>query len=216
VKQANEHGDAAQAPPPRLRRDPSNKLRLWRGGIGALAAALSLVAGNTAAAPSVSALFGSRVAPIAHFHQPYEVLDFDGDGVPDQIYLVSIAAGSPAATIAKDVTVLAKPLKGEPLSNRAEPMALAIVLGKSGQKFLLTDAMDGTTHFFDQSPGSIWKQQPLPLAIAKKGSAQFKQFRKQEKQIAHDVVVLGTEAGIDIALYWTGKTFTVFWPEEEP
>jgi hypothetical protein len=180
-----------------------------------MAAALSLAAAGASAAPSLPP-FGSRVATIAHFHQPYEVLDFDGDGVPDQLYLVSVAAGSPAATIAKDVTVLSRPLKGEPLGNRAEPLALAIVLGKSGQKYLLTDAMGGTTHFFDQSPGSIWKQEPFPLSIAKRGSEQFVTFHKQEKQIAHDIVVLGTEAGIDIALYWTGKTFTVFWPPEEP
>jgi hypothetical protein len=42
------------------------------------------------------------------------------------------------------------------------------------------------------------------------------QFHTQEKQIAHHFVVLGTEAGIDIALYWPGKPFTVFWPPEDP
>jgi hypothetical protein len=123
-----------------------------RSGAGAIAVALSLVAaGASPAPPPVTALFGPRVAPLAHFQQPYEVADFDGDGVPDRLYLVSIAPGSPAAAIAKDVTVLAKPLKGEPLGNRAEPLALAIVLGKSGQRYLLTDAMGGDppTHFFD-------------------------------------------------------------------
>jgi len=28
--------------------------------------------------------------------------------------------------------------------------------------------------------------------------------------------VLGTEAGIDTALYWNGKTFALFEPNEEP
>ena len=33
---------------------------------------------------------------------------------------------------------------------------------------------------------------------------------------AHDILVVGTEAGIDTALYWTGQSYAWFQPVEEP
>jgi hypothetical protein len=88
-------------------------------------------------------------------------------------------------------------------------MALFIKLGKSNRTFLLTD-MSG---FFDTP---IWHQKPLPLEVAKRGSKTHSEFRAREKRIRHDILVLGTEAGIDTALYWNGKTFVLFAPAEEP
>ena len=31
-----------------------------------------------------------------------------------------------------------------------------------------------------------------------------------------DAIELGTEAGIDILLYWTGKQWRIYWPPEDP
>src|SRR5262249_2976490 len=62
----------------------------------------------------------------------------------------------------------------------------------------------------------IWSGSTPPVAVAKRGSKAFREFQKQEKRIQHDVLVLGTEAGIDTALYWNGKTFALFQPNQEP
>jgi len=56
----------------------------------------------------------------------------------------------------------------------------------------------------------------VPLSLAKRGSKVFADFQRQKKAIRNDVLVVGTEAGIDTALYWTGKGYALFSPDEEP
>lgn len=174
-----------------------------------------LFANQGFAAPSIAELFGSRVTGIARFSSPYARLDFVGDGVADPVYLVSIAHGSSKLTISSDVTVVPDVFgvpPGHPLANNSERIALGVVLGRSGRKFLITD-FDNSAHFFD-SP--IWQEKSIPISVATRGSPAQKAFQKQAKSIENDILVLGTEAGIDIALYWNGKNFAVFWPNEEP
>lgn len=167
---------------------------------GAAALALCLVAG-AAAADDVSALFGSRVGADARFK--LATADFDGDGKADRLALVSVAAGP----LAKEVTVADRLFGSDASTNRSTKTALAFAMG-NGREFLVTDK--------DFFATPIWSETPVPLSVAKRGSAPFKAFAAQDKHIVHDIVVLGTEAGIDIALYWNGKGFAVFWPAEEP
>jgi hypothetical protein len=102
----------------------------------------------------------------------------------------------------------------EPLGAHAEKLALAIVLAKGKRKFLITGYEgEGVTDFF-ASP--MWSEKSVPLSIAKKGSQAWRDFQQQEKRIRNDVLVVGTEAGIDMALYWNGKAFALFEPSEEP
>ncbi|HEX2593552.1 MAG TPA: hypothetical protein VHL34_18780 [Rhizomicrobium sp.] len=131
-------------------------------------------------------------------------LDFDGDGVADSITLVS--ARGPIG-VSAGTTVISN-LWG-PKVKDAKGALITIRLGKSSRGYLLMDQ----SGFFD-SP--IWQQKPLPLEVAKRGSKAFNEFRAEQKAIRHDILVLGTEAGIDIALYWDGKTFKLFEPVEEP
>ncbi len=136
--------------------------------------------------------------------------------VPDQAYLVSISAGSAKGGIAPDVTVVSDLWTDGPLGAHAEKIAIAIVLGQEQAQIpdhQLFSTPSGNAGFFD-SPS--WEQGDPPISVAKRGSAPFKDFQKQEKTIKNDVLVLGTEAGIDTALYWNGKTFVVFAPNEEP
>lgn len=184
--------------------------------IGAFVCAACLVAGTAFGGPSIPSQFGNRVSENPRFKAPFATLDLDGDGAADQVYLVSIAPGSPKATFAADVTVLPDVFEPTPtaLGNRDEKIALAVVFGKTGRKFLITDCDESAVHFFDTDPNSIWSANPIPITAARRGSAQFRDFQKQEKRIRNDVLVLGTEAGTDIALYWNGKTFTVFWPAD--
>jgi len=149
--------------------------------------------------------FGDRVAPLANQPTPYASADLDGDGVADTVTIVSVATGK---VLPGDITVISNLWHTSWHANQAALRAIAIVLGKQNRKFLITGP-----DYFD-SP--IWSEKQLPLSVAKRGSKAFKEFQKQEKRIRSDILVLGTEAGIDTALYWNGKTFALFEPNEEP
>lgn len=177
-----------------------------------LAAALTSNAALTASA--VTPLFGSRVSENTRFKAPYLTADLDGDGAADAIYLVSIAPASPSAVIAPDVMISPQLFHSQSLGAHEEKLALAIVLAKGNRKFVITGYEgEGVTDFFG-SP--IWGEKSVPLTIAKRGSPAFQDFQRQEKQIRNDVLAVGTEAGIDTALYWNGQTFMLFEPREEP
>jgi len=171
--------------------------------------------GAEAASPdNVSQLFGSRVQANDRFAAPFATGDFDGDGTPDAVYLVTILPQSADHKLASDVTVISKLFGLAPLGPRGESLALAILQDGGKRKFLLTGYQsEGVSGYFE-SP--IWSGIPVPLAVAKRGSKSFAEFQQQEKKIRHDILVVGTEAGIDTALYWTGKSYAIFRPVEEP
>lgn len=180
---------------------------------------LLLLAGSIATqalagADDVPAQFGPRVTASERFQAPFATGDFDGDGKPDSLYLVSIRSAAPGITLNGDVTVLGGLFGREALGDRPEGLALAVLLASGKGKFLLTGYDgEGTTGFFE-SP--IWSEPEPPLAVAKRGSADFAAFQRQEPHISQDIMVVGTEAGIDMALYWTGRSFALFEPAEEP
>jgi hypothetical protein len=179
-----------------------------------LAIMLAALTSAALAASVITPLFGSRVSENARFKAPYLTADLDGDGAADAIYLVSIAAASPKAVIAPDVTVSSKLFHSQPLGAHAEKLALAIALAKGKRKFLVTGYQgEGVSDFFG-SP--MWSEKSVPLSVAKKGSQAWRDFQQQEKRIRNDVLVVGTEAGIDMALYWNGNAFALFEPAEEP
>ena len=180
----------------------------------ASACAMALVVNGAAAGDGdVSHLFGARVVDNARFKSPYLTADLDGDGVVDRIYIVIVKRGSSENGFAKDATVISGLWHSEPLGASGEDFALAIVLAKGERKFVLTAHEPAGADYFD-SP--IWSVPSIPLTIATRGSKQFLAFQKQEPRIMHDAVVVGSEAGIDTALYWNGKTFALFEPPEEP
>ena len=180
----------------------------------ALLAALALGHAGSAAPGTLSQLFGSRIEANGRFAQPFATGDLDGDGRPDAVYLVMILPQSPGHEIASDVTVIGKLFGNAPLGPHGEALALAIVQAGGKRKFLFTGYHgEGVSSYFE-SP--IWSGTPVPLAIAKRASKTFEQFHQEEKRIAHDILVVGTEAGIDTALYWTGQSYALFQPAEEP
>ena len=180
----------------------------------ALLTALGSLSAAAASPDDVSKLFGSRVQANDRFAAPFATGDFDSDGTSDAVYLVTILPQSMDHKLASDVTVIGKLFGRAPLGPRGEALALAILQDGGKRKFLLTGYQgDGVTSYFE-SP--IWSETPIPLAIAKRGSKSFEEFHRQEKRIAHDILVVGTEAGIDTALYWTGQSYAWFQPLEEP
>jgi hypothetical protein len=169
-----------------------------------LGAVLLLLSATAAAgaAPTIPQLFGGGVSVNARFKQPFAAADFDGDGKADSLYVVSLAAGLPG----RDVSVIDR-LFGSGAARGPRKIALAFAMG-NGRKFIVSDG--------DFFATPVWSQTPPPLGIARRGSAQFDSFKAQEKRITNDIAVLGTEAGIDVALYWNGRIFALFEPREEP
>ena len=167
-----------------------------------------------AKAEDLSTLFGSRVTANARFSAPFLSGDFDGDGTPDAAYLVTILPQTAQNKLAEDVTVVGMVFGREPLGARGETLALGIVQKGGRQKFLLTGYDgEGVSDFFG-SP--IWGSLPPPIDIAKRGSKVFQTFQAEEPGIKHDILVVGTEAGIDTALFWNGQNYVLFSPVEEP
>jgi hypothetical protein len=187
-----------------------------RSGTGLLCA-LYLTAGAmpAGAAPNdLPTLFGPRVAMAKRFPAAVAVGDFDGDGVPDQAYLVAVKPGTATQKLAPDVTVVSKVFGAEPLGAHGATLALAMVQENGKRKTLLTGYQGKDSTDFFASP--MWTSGEVPLSLAKRGSKVFADFQRQKKAIRNDVLVVGTEAGIDTALYWTGKGYALFSPEEEP
>ncbi len=176
-----------------------------------------LAASPARAAPDIAALFGSRVKLNPHFSVPLVTGDFDGDGVPDTAYMVTVLPASARNGFAPGVTVLDGVMDGNDtvLGAHGAQTAPAIVQQGGKRKFLLTShsSVDPAQGVFD-SP--IWSERPTPLSLAKRGSKAFRDFHAQVPQIRNDILVVGTEAGIDTALYWNGKTYVLFSPNEEP
>ncbi|MGH9580551.1 MAG: hypothetical protein ACRD2R_06115, partial [Terriglobales bacterium] len=80
--------------------------------------------------------------------------------------------------------------------------------GDECRRFLLHD-----DDFFG-SP--IWHEKMRPLAVLKKGGNDFGAWRRDVPKLKGDALLLGTEAGIDILLYWDGESYALYWPNEEP
>jgi hypothetical protein len=196
-----------------------------RSLVWAITALLSFAA---AAAPDasqpggVAELFGNRVQVVAGAKSPLVRGDFDGDGKPDEAYFVRIAPAGEGATIAADVQMVGNLFGGQPLTAKASTNAVAIVLDGSQQKFLVVDFQaDGSASFF-ASPTWLdvadWaKIGSTPLHSKKRGSADLKGYPCLGKPGKGDVLLLRTEAGIDVALAWTGKSFKLCEnPSEDP
>ncbi len=122
-----------------------------------------------------------------------------------------------------DDTIIIKPIeKFEDLSNLlkvnpwdttevskyGEPLSLRIKFGNSNKEYLLHDSS------FFASP--MWDSDSLPFRILKKNQNEFIECKKNIPELNSDAIILGTEAGIDILLYWKGNEFKLFWPDEEP
>lgn len=152
-----------------------------------------------------SAIFGSAGVAAPGYKTPFAA-DLDGDGKPDSVYLLSLTAQNKPAPAESGVT-FENPWSGKARNTRTGGLAIGVQLA-SGARYVLHD-----DEFF-ASP--IWRQAKLPLTITRRGSSEHRGFARQSNAVRHDIIVLGTEAGIDIALYWDGKRFALFWPREIP
>lgn len=137
--------------------------------------------------------------------------DFNGDTFGDLLALARLQAGLP-----RSVQVLNPWGDESGNSSGNSDLALVIVHGtKDGWKpsdtpntYVLTD------RDFFSTP--IWeaKQADL-LSVSKKAGPRAKN-QSSGKAATGDTISLATEAGINVTLYWDGKTYRLDTPQEEP
>ncbi|HLF97762.1 MAG TPA: hypothetical protein VI457_11530 [Methylococcaceae bacterium] len=141
--------------------------------------------------------------------------DFNRDGTEDVLELVSVAPGfAPPPEVA-----LANPWDRKPAAvpPEGEPMALAVTHGaKDGacRRFLLVHRDFFATPLW--SAFANGEPEASAVAIAAAGSRAHADWKRTVRSLRGDGIVLGTEAGIDILLYWKEKRYAIFWPDEEP
>lgn len=183
---------------------------MMRRSILAMAGAWLLAAGSPVLAqqpPSaeLNALFGPAVEAHPLAAAPVATLDLDGDGKPDDVWVVRLLRGGNDALAAG--TRSANPLGKRGLARQGEKLALAIRHG-TGERWVLHDSEFFTT--------PIWQTKPLPLEAARRGGKAHRAAVAAGAKPRGDLLLLGTEAGIDIALFWTGNRYVVNAPKEEP
>ena len=131
--------------------------------------------------------------------------DFDGDGVADDFTITREANKA-----ARDSAVrLVNPWEGaRPSKQPPKGLGFVVRLSRAPQTYLLHDAS------FLSSP--IWTEGKPPIEIITRQDRKYRAWKKQVPVLQGDAIQLGTEAGIDILLYWNGKQWRLFWPDEEP
>ncbi len=168
---------------------------------------LTMLAATAAAQPAVTPVEFDRSVVIRTDKTGMPVAaDLDGDGKPDRIYAVRLqrrAAGDTAHATLR----IANPFGRRSIAPGGETLALAIAHA-NGARWIIHDR-----EFF-ATP--IWGEPNLPLGIARRGSTAHRNLVRQGAKPRGDMLLLGTEAGIDVALYWTGNGYAVFAPKEEP
>lgn len=80
--------------------------------------------------------------------------------------------------------------------------------GKSGRKFLI--------HGEDFFGSPIWEVHDIDLHVALRGSKEMRGFARHVRKMRNDILVVGTEATIDTALYFNGSKYALYEPPEEP
>lgn len=129
--------------------------------------------------------------------------DFDGDGVADEFTVTH-----EADKVAKEAGVkVANPWPRKSSKKPAKGVGLVIRLSRPAQKFLVHDP-----EFFGTP---MWAEKKLAIRVISKSDPLYKMWKIAAPAMRGEAIQLGTEAGIDILLYWDGR-WRLFWPDEEP
>jgi hypothetical protein len=123
--------------------------------------------------------------------------DFNGDSLIDTMKVLSYGIFNPPK-LYKTIN----PWSGERLKEGENRVFLISHQGEE-LKYIVHDSS------FLATP--IWQERKPPVAILKKGSKDYI-YSQDMPYINGDALILGTEAGIDILLYWDGNTYTLYWP----
>ncbi len=172
--------------------------------------------GNKAAEAqsTITRLLGKSVEVATEHKSHILVGDFNGDTFSDLLVLTKLKTAR--SGLPKNVKVLNPWGYESKDSSGTSGLALVIIHGTSAGwdssnspgTYLLTD------RDFFSTP--IWeaKQDGL-LSVVKKSAKRGKRL-SSGKMAMGDTINLATEAGIDVTLYWDGKTYRLDTPQEEP
>ncbi|WP_346287713.1 hypothetical protein [Zoogloea sp.] len=133
--------------------------------------------------------------------------DFDGDGRPDRVWM------QPAGSTLGSRVRAYDPWRGQVRAVERGRPALVVAWGRP--------VVAGGPCALIQNPGffstPIWDADPPPLAVLPHGAPEAQAFAgPQTRRWRGDGILLGTEAGVDILLYWDGRRFRIAYSSEQP
>ncbi len=155
-----------------------------------------------------STTFGKNIQIKNEFKTVALIADFNGDKQKDTAVLLELGKNSSPL---KGCTV-SDPWYGNVIKQCGEPLAIGIITSNTVSKKASLTIMHDSSFF--STP--IWSANKLPIELILKGSPQFKRWKESVPDLRNDAIALGTEAGIDILIYWNGKEYILFQPNEEP
>lgn len=151
-----------------------------------------------------------RILPDSKHGRPITGADLDGDGKQDLVSIVHILPSGAGRTIDRNIAI-ANPwdtdTSAQPLADEDTQMALLIENSRSGARYLLHSPYVALSN-------NLQTDGPVEVAPAKSSLARA--FRKDCPALRHDFLVMTTEAGIDIALFWNASRFAICWPDDIP
>jgi hypothetical protein len=131
------------------------------------------------------------------------IADFNNDKIADTVKVIYNLKPSPA----QRKWILCNPFsERDPAS--VEPLAFLFSLSKMKKCYLVHDSS------FFAAPG--WQSGTISFNIVKPGDRKFRSWKRSVINLKGAAIELGTEAGIDILLYWERNKFRLYWPDEEP
>lgn len=168
-------------------------------------------AGKINATGSVRVLFGKNVSIEKNIRPLYLAGDFDGDKKMDYVFAVKtkgMVRDLPATVQARNIATYKQlPPSYSLLMKDRLAISLAIILSSQKPKaLLLVDSSHPTLFNQAYSDG-------LAMLYGEKAVTVIKDYKLKAKGV---IVVIPTAAGIDTYLYWDGKKFEHYWPEEIP
>ena len=165
---------------------------------------------------AVRRLFGPSVEPAAEYKSYSLTGDFNGDALEDLLVLVRLKGAK--SSLPKEVTVL-NPWGYETKSS-AGTSALALAIIHAARGGWDTQAPGGIFLLSDREFFStpVWESptDEALIGVRKKGSPRANRRGSSPRAARGDTITLTTEAGIDVLLYWDGKTYRLDTPQEEP
>lgn len=133
--------------------------------------------------------------------------DFDGDGVADRLWILPPSASQPAGRRewARD------PWRDR--QRRFDPAMMALVLA-SGRGTPSTPCTLIQNRRFFATP--IWEETDKPVRILSRSDPAAQAWRRLARRWRGDGILLGTEAGVDVLLYWDGQRYRIAYGSEVP